>query len=40
MADGRHFENGFIAIFQPKIIRFKYESLMNALVAYERLHGM
>jgi len=23
MTDGRHFENGFIAIFQPKIIRFK-----------------
>jgi len=23
MADGRHFENGFITIFQPKIIRFK-----------------
>jgi len=23
MADGRHFENGFIAISQPKIIRFQ-----------------
>jgi len=24
MADGRHFENGFIAISQPEIIRFKW----------------
>jgi len=24
MADGRHFENGFIAIYQPEIIRFQW----------------
>jgi len=24
MADGGHFENGFIAISQPEIIRFKW----------------
>jgi len=24
MADGRHFENGLIAIFQPRIIHFQW----------------
>jgi len=24
MADGRHFENGFITISQPQIIRFQW----------------
>jgi len=26
MADGRHFENGFVAISQPRIIRFQWSS--------------
>jgi len=40
MADGRHFENGFIAISQPGIIRFRWNLLCwFKLWFQERLHG-
>jgi len=35
MADGRHFENSFIAISQPDIIRFQRHLVVNADFASE-----
>ena len=35
MADCRHFENGFIAIFQPKIIRFKWNLVCRCRLCFQ-----
>jgi len=35
MADGRHFENGFIAIYQPKIIRFTWNLVRRCTLCFQ-----
>ena len=35
MADGRHFENGFIAISQPEIIRFKWNLVCRCRLCFQ-----
>ena len=35
MADGRGFENGFIAIYQPEIIRFKWNLVCRCRLCFQ-----
>jgi len=32
IADGRHFENGFITISQPRIIRFQWNLVYRCII--------
>jgi len=35
MADGRHFENGFIAIAQPEIIQFQQNLVCRCRLCFQ-----